>query len=338
MRRSQQEGNQAVGTLTALSWHHRHILDLDDFSSEELELVFQTSDAMKEILGREIRRVPTLRGKTVAILFYEPSTRTRVSFELAAKNLGADTVNLSPSTSSIVKGESLVDTIRTLDALGAEVIVMRHPQSGAPYIAAQHSGAKVINAGDGLHAHPTQALLDLYTIYEKRNIIEGLKVVIVGDILHSRVARSNIWGLTHLGAEVVLCGPPTLLPFGLNKESFQREEQVIDSILHHVEVDFDLDQALVQADVIMMLRLQKERQPEGLLPSLNEYIRLYQLNESRLSKAKPDVLVMHPGPVNEGIELSPEVAYGAQSVIQEQVTNGVAVRMALLYLLLGGGR
>ena len=338
MRRSQQEGNQAVGTLTALSWHHRHILDLDDFSSEELELVFQTSDAMKEILGREIRRVPTLRGKTVAILFYEPSTRTRVSFELAAKNLGADTVNLSPSTSSIVKGESLVDTIRTLDALGAEVIVMRHPQSGAPYIAAQHSGAKVINAGDGLHAHPTQALLDLYTIYEKRNIIEGLKVVIVGDILHSRVARSNIWGLTHLGAEVVLCGPPTLLPFGLNKESFQREEQVIDSILHHVEVDFDLDQALVQADVIMMLRLQKERQPEGLLPSLNEYIRLYQLNESRLSKAKPDALVMHPGPVNEGIELSPEVAYGAQSVIQEQVTNGVAVRMALLYLLLGGGR
>ena len=338
MRRSQQEGNQAVGTLTALSWHHRHILDLDDFSSEELELVFQTSDAMKEILGREIRRVPTLRGKTVAILFYEPSTRTRVSFELAAKNLGADTVNLSPSTSSIVKGESLVDTIRTLDALGAEVIVMRHPQSGAPYIAAQHSGAKVINAGDGLHAHPTQALLDLYTIYEKRNIIEGLKVVIVGDILHSRVARSNIWGLTHLGAEVVLCGPPTLLPFGLNKESFQREEQVIDSILHHVEVDFDLDQALVQADVIMMLRLQKERQPEGLLPSLNEYIRLYQLNESRLAKAKPDALVMHPGPVNEGIELSPEVAYGAQSVIQEQVTNGVAVRMALLYLLLGGGR
>jgi aspartate carbamoyltransferase catalytic subunit len=325
MKAKSGKGNPAVTSLSP--WRHQHILDLDDFTREEIELVFQTTDAMKEVLGREIRRVPTLRGKTVATLFYEPSTRTRVSFELAAKSLSADVVNLSAQASSVVKGESLVDTVRTLGALGADVIVMRHPQSGAPYLVARYSQASVINAGDGFHAHPTQALLDLYTIREHREKIEGLKVVIIGDILHSRVARSNLWGLTRMKARVVLCGPPTLLPPGLD-----------DSYFPSITIEPRLESALEDADVVMTLRLQLERQHKGLLPSLNEYIQLYQLTEERLARAKPEVLVMHPGPVNEGVEISPSVAHGVHSVIEEQVTNGVAVRMALLYLLTSGGR
>jgi aspartate carbamoyltransferase catalytic subunit len=316
-------------------WHHHHILDLDDFSQEEIELVFQTTEAMKGVLKREIKRVPTLRGKTIFLLFYEPSTRTRVSFELAAKNLGADVVNISTTQSSVVKGESLVDTINTLQSLGADLIVMRHFRSGAPYLATQHflpeksldfSGnpnlaIKLINAGDGCHAHPTQALLDLYTIQERLGQFAGLKVAIIGDIKHSRVARSDIWGLSLMGAQTVLCGPPTLIPQGI--ENFPS-----------VAVETDIDRALEEADVVMPLRLQEERQEDKFLPGLREYIQLYQVNEVRLGKAKPNVLLMHPGPMNEGIEIAPEVAYGKHSVIGTQVNNGVAVRMTLFYLLL----
>ena len=314
----------------------RSVLDLDDFRREEIELVLETSDAMKEVLAREIRKVPALHGKTLITVFYEASTRTRVSFELAGRSLSADVVNLSPSLSSIVKGESLIDTVRTLQALGADIIIMRHSQAGAPYLVAQHVKAKVINAGDGWHAHPSQALLDLYTIRERLGKIEGLKVAIIGDILHSRVARSNIWGLTKMGAAVTVCGPPTLLPLDLDRGCGQGAGAHNDFGLPYVTVEHNLDRALEGADVVMALRLQMERQQQGLLPSLREYIRLYQLNEERLARAKPNALVLHPGPMNEGVEIAPEVAHGAQSVIEEQVTNGVAVRMALLYLLAGG--
>ena len=310
-------------------WQHRHILDLDDFTQEEVELVFEITDAMAEILTRDVKRVPTLRGKTIVTLFYEPSTRTRASFELAAKNLSADTVSLDASKSSLVKGESLVDSLRTIQALGADVIIMRHSQSGAPYLATEHLRTSIINGGDGWHAHPSQALLDLYTIRRHLRELANLKVVIVGDIMHSRVARSNIWGMTTMGAKVVLCAPPTLLPRGL-ADFISRCE------LPNVGVESRIESALEGADVVMPLRLQRERQQSGLLPSLREYIQRYQLTEERLSLAKPYALVMHPGPMNEGIEISPEVAYGTQSVIEEQVTNGVAIRMALLYLIAGG--
>ena len=301
-------------------WNRRHVLDLDDFSPQEIDLVLETTDAMKGILSREIKRVPTLRGRTMVTMFYEASTRTRVSFELAAKFLSADVVNVAASGSSVSKGESLLDTLRTLQALGADVVVMRHSSSGAPYLVAQQVDIGVTNAGDGWHAHPTQALLDLYTIRRRLTTIEGLKVVIVGDILHSRVARSNIWGLTRMGAKVVLCGPPTLMPVE------------IAAAFPPVTVETDLDTAIADADVVMTLRLQAERQQHGLLPSLREYAQLYQINGARMARAKPGALVLHPGPMNEGIEITSEVAHGAQSVIEEQVQNGVAVRMALLYL------
>jgi aspartate carbamoyltransferase catalytic subunit len=307
-----------------LVWRHHHILDIDDFTSEEIELVFQTTRAMKEVLSRPIKRVPTLRDKTIVNLFYEPSTRTRLSFELAAKYLSADIVNLNAQISSVAKGESLVDTLGTLQALGADIVVMRHPHSGAPYIATRHIEASIVNAGDGWHAHPTQALLDLYTIYEHKQNLKGLKAVIIGDIMHSRVARSNMWGLTTMGIGVTLCCPPTLLPIGLGDEQ-----------LPPVKVESNIELALDGADIVMTLRLQRERQKSGLLPSTREYINLYQLTEARLTRAKPDALVLHPGPVNEGIEISPAVAHGSQSVINEQVSNGVAVRMALLYLISG---
>ncbi len=315
-----------IAPKTASVWQHHHILDVDDFTREEIELVFHTTQAMKEVLSRPIKRVPALRGKTLITLFYEPSTRTRLSFELAAKNLGADAVSLSAPASSVAKGESLVDTLSTLQALGADIVVMRHPQSGAPYIATKYVEASIVNAGDGWHAHPTQALLDLYTIHEHKGHFKGLKAVIIGDIMHSRVARSNIWGLTTMGAEVTLCCPPTLLPAGLGEQH------------HHlplVSIEHDIELALDGADVVMALRLQLERQQSGLLPTMREYIQLYQLTEARLARAKPDALVLHPGPVNEGIEITSAVAHGPQSVINEQVTNGVAVRMALLYILAG---
>ena len=310
-------------------WQHSNVLDLDDFTREEIELVFEIADAMAEVLTREVKKVPTLRGKTVVTLFYEPSTRTRASFELAAKNLSADTVSIDASKSSVVKGESLIDSLRTIQALGADIIVMRHSQSGAPYLAAQHINSSIINAGDGWHAHPSQALLDLYTIRRHLGKPDNLKIAIIGDIMHSRVARSNIWGMTTMGAKVVLCSPSTLLPRGLN-------DFIANCQLPKVSIENKIEPALENADVVMLLRLQMERQQSGLLPSLREYIQHYQLTTERLSRAKSNVLVMHPGPINEGIEISPEVAHGTQSVIEEQVTNGVAIRMALLYLITGG--
>ncbi|MHB1130834.1 MAG: aspartate carbamoyltransferase catalytic subunit [Chloroflexota bacterium] len=309
--------------------NHKHVLDLDDFSRDEIELVLDTANAMKEVLSRPIKRVPALRGKTVVNLFYEASTRTRVSFELAAKNLSADVVNVATSTSSVVKGESLKDTVRTLQALGGDMVVVRHSQSGAPQFIAEHIDGSVLNAGDGWHAHPSQALLDLYTVRERLGHVEGLSVVIVGDILHSRVARSNIWGFAKMGAQVTLCGPATLLPY-------PDDGAHPTDLMPAVRVEENFDRAIAGADVVMALRLQKERQQGGLLPSLREYAELYQLNPQRLAKAKPNALVMHPGPMNEGVEIAPEVAYGSQSVIEQQVANGVAIRMALLYLLAGG--
>jgi aspartate carbamoyltransferase catalytic subunit len=307
----------------------RHVLDLDDFSSDEIGTVLESATAMKDVLRRPIKKVPTLRGKTLVTLFYEASTRTRVAFEVAAKALGADTVSVSASTSSVTKGESLIDTIATLQALGADFLVMRHHPAGAPYVVAQSERvtASVINAGDGSHAHPTQALLDLFTIRERLGRIEGLRVAIVGDILHSRVARSNLWGLTRMGASVILCGPPTFLPAA----------SWCDGLPWPVERTYHLDEALDGADVVMVLRMQLERQSGGLFPSLREYVHTYGLTEERLARARPGALVMHPGPMNEGVEIDPRVARGVQSVIETQVTNGVAVRMALLYRLSGLG-
>jgi aspartate carbamoyltransferase catalytic subunit len=305
------------------------VLDQVDFSTEEIEAVLSNTAAMKEILRRPIAKVPALRGKTVVNMFFEASTRTRVSFELAAKNLGADVVSIAANASSVTTGESLLDTIRTLRALGADLVVMRHAEAGAPYLVARSVDARVINAGDGWHAHPTQALLDLFTIRERLGRIAGLKVVILGDILHSRVARSNVWGLARMGARVVLCGPPTLLPTGwLRGDAYAGVA---------ARVEMDVERALDGADVVMALRLQRERQSGGLLPSLREYSRLYGLTLERVALARKHALVMHPGPMNEGVEIEPEVALSSQSAIEQQVTNGVAVRMALLYLLFGGG-
>jgi aspartate carbamoyltransferase catalytic subunit len=308
--------------------NRRHVLDLDDFSRGEIEHVFDTADGMKTILARPIKKVPTLRGKTVITLFYEASTRTRVSFEMAAKILGADAVNITASASSVTKGESLVDTLKTIQATGADLVVMRHPLAGAPYLAAAQVKASIVNGGDGWHAHPTQGLLDLYTVREHLGRIDGLKVVIVGDVLHSRVARTNCWGFTRMGARLVLCGPPTLLPNTWRSSAVFGDGQV--------EIETNLDRALEGADVVMALRLQRERQATGLLPSIREYCRLYGLNSDRMRRASPRAIVMHPGPMNEGVEISSELAYGEQSVIEDQVTNGVAIRMALLYLLAAG--
>jgi aspartate carbamoyltransferase catalytic subunit len=312
----------------------KHVLDLDDFSPKEISAVIESAKGMAEVLGRDIKKVPALRGKVVVTLFYESSTRTRISFEEAGKVLSADVINMTSSASSVEKGESLLNTGLTLQAMGVDVIAIRHPFSGAPYLLARHlDRVGIINAGDGVHAHPTQALLDLYTVQDKLGGINGLKVVIVGDVLHSRVARSNIWGFSKMGAKVVVCGPATLLPLDLlhlnSADEFPEE-------LASVEVLTDLDQAIRDADVVMALRLQSERQDAGFLPSIREYIRRWQVTDERLSKAKPGVLVMHPGPMNEGIEISSSIAHGGSSVIEEQVTNGVAIRMALLYQLCAG--
>ena len=312
----------------------RHVLDLDDFSKPEISMVLESTKGMAEVLGRDIKKVPTLRGRVVVTLFYEASTRTRVSFEEAGKILSADVINMSASASSIEKGESLLNTGLTLQAMGVDIIVIRHPHSGAPYLLARHlERVGVINGGDGIHAHPTQALVDLHTVQQKLGNIDGLKVVIVGDVLHSRVARSNIWGFAKMGARVVLSGPATLLPLDLLR---RRSDGAIPAPLAAVEVDTDLDRAIQDADVVMALRLQSERQEAGFLPSIREYIRRWQVTEQRLARAAPGVMVMHPGPMNEGIEISSAIAHGASSAIEEQVTNGVAVRMALLYHLCGG--
>ncbi len=310
-------------------WHgRRHVLDLDDWSPGEIVQVLDTAASMKQILARPVKKLPTLRGKTIVTAFYESSTRTRISFEVAAKILGADAVNMTASASSVTKGESLLDTVRTLQAIGADMVVMRHPQSGAPWVVADRVDASIVNGGDGWHAHPTQALLDLFTIRERLGRVDGLKVTILGDVLHSRVARSDLWGLNLLGADVTVCGPPTLLP---------RDWVVAPETLPwRLTVQERIEPALEGADVVMALRLQRERQHAGLIPSIREYCKLYALTSERLAMAQPGALVMHPGPMNEGVEIAPDVAHGAQSVIEEQVTNGVAVLMALLYLLSGG--
>ena len=299
----------------------KDLLTIAALTADQIQLILTTAESLKEVGGRDIKKVPALRGKTVVNLFFEPSTRTRTSFELAAKRLSADVINFSPSTSSMVKGETLVDTARNIEAMQADIIVLRHPSPGAAENLARSVRSSVINAGDGWHEHPTQALLDIFTINEKKGPVPGLVVVIVGDIAHSRVARSNILALTKLGAEVRVVAPPTMIPFGL--EHFG------------VEVFYDLDEALIGTDVIIMLRLQRERLGRALLPSLREYAKLFCLTPERLKLAKPDAIVMHPGPLNRGVEISPSVADSHVAVILDQVTNGVSVRMALMYLLSG---
>src|SRR5216117_3879552 len=310
-----------------MRWSRRHILDTDDWSTGEIEAVLNTTGAMVEILSRPVRRAPPLRGRTVVLFFAESSTRTRVSFELAARTLSADVVNISASGSSVEKGESLYDTVRTLQALGGDVVVMRHASSGAPYFVAERSNAAVINAGDGWHAHPTQGLLDAYTLRDALGDLAGKRIVVVGDVLHSRVARSDINTLIPLGARVTLSGPPTLVP------TAWRCGQLPPGVTY----ESDLDRALDGADAVIALRLQRERQESGLLPSLREYSRVWGLTSDRVARMRPGAPVMHPGPMNEGIEIDASVAHGTRSLIEAQVTNGVAVRMALLYLLAGAG-
>jgi len=305
-----------------MSLKRKDLLGIRDLSIEEVTLILETADSFKEVSGRDIKKVPTLRGKTVVNLFFEPSTRTSTSFELAAKRLSADVINFTTSTSSMVKGETLLDTASNIQAMRADFIVLRHPAAGAPHILARALQAAVINAGDGGHEHPTQALVDLFTLREKKREFRGLRVAIIGDISHSRVARSNIFALTKLGAEVRIAGPPTMIPCDIEHLG--------------VSVFYNLDEALAGVDVIMMLRLQLERQGIALFPGIREYATCYGLTPERLRMASPDVLVMHPGPINRGVEISPEVADSVSSVILDQVTNGVAVRMAVLYLLSGG--
>ena len=307
-----------------MSFQRKDLLGIEDLSPEEIIFILDTAKSFREILERPIKMVPTLRGKTVANLFFEPSTRTRLSFELAEKRLNADALSFSSVGSSVAKGETLLDTAKNILAMKVDCFVLRHVSPGAPHLLARELDVSVINAGDGAHEHPTQALLDLYTIRERKGRVKGLKIAIVGDITHSRVARSNIWGMGKLGAEVRVCGPPTLIPPDIERMG--------------VKVFYSLEEALEGVDVIMMLRIQKERQKGGLPPSLNEYREFFSLTEERLDLAREDAMVMHPGPVNRGVELPARIADGGKSIILDQVTNGVAVRMAILYLLLGRRR
>jgi aspartate carbamoyltransferase catalytic subunit len=301
----------------------KDILGMKDLRVDEINLILETAESFLEISTREIKKVPTLRGKTIINLFYEASTRTRTSFEIAGKRLSADTVNISASTSSVVKGETLIDTARNLEAMNPDVIVIRHSAAGAPHLLASLVKQSIINAGDGAHEHPTQALLDMMTIKGKKGKIAGLKVAIVGDIAHSRVARSNIYGLSKMGAQIVVAGPVTMLPRDIEQMG--------------VKVFSKLEDAIVDADVVMMLRIQLERQKQNIFPSLREYSQHYCLNRNNIKLAKKDVIVMHPGPINRGVEISPDIADDpSYSVILDQVNKGVAVRMALLYLLTGG--
>ena len=302
-----------------MSWTKKDLLGLEYLSKEELELILSTAESFKEISSREIKKVPALRGKTVVNLFYEPSTRTRVSFEVAAKRLSADVINIATETSSVKKGETLIDTGTNIQALKADVIVIRHNYSGAANMLARHLDISVVNAGDGWHEHPTQALLDIFTLKEKLGKIEGLNVSIVGDIAHSRVARSDIWGLIKLGAKVTVCAPKILIPEGIERMG--------------VRVTHNIDEAMRNADAINVLRMQFERDEKAKFPQQLEYFKTYGITLERLEKAKKDIVVMHPGPINRGIEMSSEVADGKNSVILEQVTNGIAVRMAVLFLV-----
>ena len=302
-----------------IGWTRKDLLSLEELSREELLILLDQAKAFQEVSLRPIKKVPALRGKTVVLCFLEPSTRTRASFELAAKRLSADILSIQPSSSSLVKGETILDTARNIEAMLVDVVVLRYSTSGVPMRVAQAIKPSVINAGDGSHEHPTQGLVDLFTIQQKKGRIEGLNVLIVGDILHSRVARSNLWGLTKLGAKVTLCGPPTLVPHEM--EAFG------------AKVSYDLKKEIPKADVLIALRLQMERQQDRYIPSSREYTRLYGIDREKLKFGSPDLIIMHPGPVNRGVELSPDVADGPQSVILDQVTNGIAVRMAVLYLV-----
>ncbi|MBN1494049.1 MAG: aspartate carbamoyltransferase catalytic subunit [Candidatus Omnitrophica bacterium] len=307
----------------AIKWKRKDLVGLKDLSKEEIELILETAKSFKEISERPVKKVPTLQGKTIVNLFFEPSTRTRSSFELAEKRLSADIMSFSgTSTSSIVKGETIKDMARNIEALKIDMIVVRHGASGMPHRLTQFVNAGVVNAGDGINEHPTQALLDMFTLKEKKGRIEGLKVTFIGDISHSRVARSNIWGLTKLGAHVTVCGPATMLPVEIAKMG--------------VRVTNDLKEAISEADAITLLRIQLERQDEPLFPSLREYANTFQINKDTLKYAKPDVLIMHPGPINRNVELADDIADSDNSVILRQVTNGLATRMAVLYLISGG--
>ena len=305
-----------------MNWNRKHFLDIESLTPEEITVVLDTAKAFKAVGERAIKKVPALRGKTVVNLFIEPSTRTRISFELAALRLTADVINFTAEASSLKKGETLKDTARNLEALNADIIVIRHSATGAPHFLSRFLNASVINAGDGAHEHPTQALLDAFTIREKKGTVAGLNVTILGDILYSRVARSNIWALTRLGARVTLCGPSTLVP------------RVFEQM--GCRVTYNMEEAIADADIINLLRIQHERQRKTMFPSIGEYSTLFGLTRSRLAKTKPDVLIMHPGPINRGVEIDSEIADCGRSVILEQVTNGLAVRMAVLFLVNGG--
>lgn len=303
-------------------FQHKHILGIEELSAGDINFILTAAESFKEISQRSIKKVPTLRGKTVIHLFFEPSTRTRLSFEIAAKRMSADTFNISASTSSAKKGETLIDTAKNLSSMKPDIIVIRHSSSGSAHMLAQHIGASVINAGDGTHEHPSQALLDMMTVRHHKKKIEGLKIAIIGDISHSRVAHSNIIGFTKMGADVYVSGPATLIPPGV--------EQMGATVCPAIE------DALRDADVVMALRIQQERQLDPLIPSLREYASFFGINKTLLQLAKKDAVIMHPGPINRGVEMTFDVADGEQSVIMDQVTNGVAVRMALLYLIMGG--
>jgi aspartate carbamoyltransferase catalytic subunit len=304
-----------------MSFPHRHLLGIEQLEAADIQTILDTADGLKEILDRPIKKVPALRGRTVVNLFYEASTRTRSSFEIAERVLSADSLSIAAATSSLTKGETLLDTAKNLEAMNPDMVIMRHASSGAPHFLARHCRFSVVNAGDGAHEHPTQALLDALTMRQRKGRIKGLRVAIVGDILHSRVARSNLLLLSKLGASVVLSGPPTLVPPGIDRLA---------------PVTWRIDEAVEGADVVMMLRIQLERMSGGFFPTTREYHRHFGLTEERVLRAKKDVLIMHPGPMNRGVEIASEVADGPYSVILDQVTNGVAVRMAVLYLLLGG--
>jgi len=308
--------------MSLMKLAQKDLLGIKDLTVEEIRLILDTAESFIEVSAREIKKVPTLRGKTIINLFFEASTRTRTSFEIAGKRLSADTINISSSTSSVVKGETLIDTARNLEAMNPDVIVIRHSVPGAPHMLANLVSQSIINAGDGAHEHPTQALLDMMTVRMKKGRIDGLKVAIIGDIMHSRVARSNIYGFQKMGAQVVIAGPATMMPRDVEQLG--------------VEAFFRIEDALKDADVVMMLRVQMERQQQNIFPSLREYATYYGLNRKNLALAKEDALVMHPGPMNRGVEIAPDIADGPHSVILAQVTNGIAVRMAILYLLTGG--
>lgn len=305
-------------------WSKKHILDIASLSRDEISMILETASGLKEISERPIKKVPTLRGKTVVLFFMEPSTRTRISFDIAAKRLSADSISIAASSSSIIKGETLIDTARNIEAMRPDIIVIRHSSAGAPHLLAQNLSVSIVNAGDGMHAHPTQALLDMMTVKEIKKDFTNLKVAIIGDIAHSRVARSNIIGFSRMGANVTIAGPPTMIPAGI--------EALGTTIAKNV------DEAIEDADVIMMLRIQKERQKSFLMPSEREYAVRFGLNRSRLQRIRSDALILHPGPINRGIEIAPEAADGPHSIILDQVTNGVALRMAVFYLLAGGMR